>query len=118
MSNSSAQYPIGSGANPRKVPKTVKGRMVPIATQESVSTVSHFPGRLVKKGALAFVKKGKSYLYSPLLSRDEGIATESDSFLNRFFGGARDLMVLHFVHGKNLSEKDLNDLKRILNKLE
>ena len=63
-------------------------------------------------------KEGKSYLYSPLLGKDECIAAESDSFLNRFFGGTLDTMVLHFAQRKKLSEKDLKELSRILNKIE
>ena len=84
----------------------------------SRQTVKTLLGRLVKKGALTFVKEGKTYYYSPLTSREECVAAESNSFLNRFFGGALDAMVMHFARGKNLSEKELKELSRILNKIE
>lgn len=43
----------GSGTNPMSAPSWVKGRTVPKATQPNVKTVSHLPGRLVKKGVRA-----------------------------------------------------------------
>ena len=81
-------------------------------------TVKTLLSRLVKKGALAFTKTGKRYLYTPLLSREDCLTAESASFVNRFFGGAIDAMVMQFIRGKKLSAKDFTELKRILNKLE
>jgi len=84
----------------------------------SPQTVKTLLGRLVKKGALAFTKTGKSYLYEPKLAREACLAAESESFLQRCFGGALDAMVMQFAQSKQLSDRDLNDLKRILNKLD
>ena len=50
MSTKSNQHSTGRGTKPRKLPRIVNGRRVPNAMQESVNNVSHFPGRLEKKG--------------------------------------------------------------------
>ncbi|XHR27206.1 MAG: BlaI/MecI/CopY family transcriptional regulator [Chthoniobacteraceae bacterium] len=71
-------------------------------------------GRLVKKGALGFTGKGRSYLYHPLVTEDECIDQESRSFLDRVFGGSLKPMLSHFVEHRKLSKKEINELKRIL----
>lgn len=71
-------------------------------------------GRLVKKGALGFKGKGRSYLYYPLVSEDECVDQESQSFLTRVFGGSLKPMLTHFVEHRKLSKKEIDELKRIL----
>lgn len=81
-------------------------------------TIKTLITRLMKKKAVGYSKNGKSYMYSPLLDKDECLLSESDSFLKRLFGGTLEPMLLHFAKGKNLSQKDVEDLKRILNKIK
>jgi BlaI family penicillinase repressor len=71
-------------------------------------------GRLVKKGALGFQGKGRSYLYRPLFSEEECVDLESDSFLERVFGGSLKPMLAHFVEHRKLSAKEIRELKKIL----
>src|SRR5262245_7655353 len=71
-------------------------------------------GRLVKKGALTFKKDGRAYLYKPLVKETECVRIESESFLDRFFGGALKPMLAHFVEHKKLSAADMRELKRVL----
>lgn len=73
-------------------------------------------GRLVKKGALRFEEKGRSYLYFPLISEDDCVTQESQSFLERVFGGSLKPMLAHFVEQRKLSAKEIRELKNILEK--
>ncbi|MGO0807361.1 BlaI/MecI/CopY family transcriptional regulator, partial [Clostridioides difficile] len=41
--------------------------------------------RLVKKGALTYEKNSRVFVYTPLVKEEEYVATESSSFLNRFY---------------------------------
>src|SRR5262245_44514016 len=43
--------------------------------------------RLVEKGALAFHKEGRAYLYRPRVSERDCVRAASESFLQRVFGG-------------------------------
>ena len=70
--------------------------------------------RLVRKGALGFTKEGRGYLYRALAPREACVAAESESFLERLFGGSLQPMVAHFVERKKLSAKDIAELKKIL----
>jgi len=71
-------------------------------------------GRLVKKGALGFEGKGRSYLYHPIVDEEECIDRESQSFLTRVFEGSLKPMLTHFVEHRKLSPKEIKELKRIL----
>jgi BlaI family penicillinase repressor len=71
-------------------------------------------GRLLTKGALGFEEKGRSYFYYPLLSEEECIDQESQSFLERVFGGSLKPMLAHFVEQRKLSAKEIRELKKIL----
>ena len=72
--------------------------------------------RLVRKGALGFVVQGRIYLYQPLVGEQECIAVESSTFLERVFGGALKPMLAHFVEAHGLTQKDLDELKHLLDR--
>ena len=77
-------------------------------------TVKTLLGRLVKKGALKFESQGKSYLYRPGVAMDKCVRVESESFVDRVFGGATAPMLVHFVKNAKLSPEDIRELRRIL----
>lgn len=78
------------------------------------ATIKTLINRLLKKGAVAFEKDGKSYLYRPALSKEDCVKSESSSFLNRVFDGALGPLLLHFAKRDDLSKKDMKELRRIL----
>jgi BlaI family penicillinase repressor len=78
------------------------------------NTVKTLLARLHKKKILAVEKYKNLYLYSPAVTEEECIQAESESFLDRMFGGAVQPLLIHFAKKKMLSKKDLDDLRRIL----
>lgn len=101
----------------------------PIPTEDVVAALEHHGkwqeatvktllNRLLKKGALKARKDNRRYLYSPVLTRDQWLATESRGFLDRLFGGRVAPLVSHFSQQKKLSKKDIEDLKRLIQELE
>ncbi len=70
--------------------------------------------RLVKKGALTYEKNSRVFVYTPLVQKEEYIDRESNSFLNRFYNGTLNSMVLNFLENDKLSEKDILALRNIL----
>jgi BlaI family transcriptional regulator, penicillinase repressor len=81
-------------------------------------TVKTLLNRLVRKGALGFSKEGREYLYRPKVSEKACVRAESESFLERVFGGALEPMLVHLVQEKKLSASEIKELKRILNEKE
>jgi BlaI family penicillinase repressor len=70
--------------------------------------------RLVKKKALRFEKSGREYLYEPAVSEKACVRAESESFLQRVFGGALQPMLAHLVEERKLTPKEIKELKQIL----
>jgi len=79
-------------------------------------TIMTLLNRLVKKGALGFEKEGRAYRYSPRVEEAECVRAESRSFLERVYGGALTPMLAHFLAEGRLSKREIEELKRILDR--
>ena len=97
----------------------------PVSTSEVVAalteqkqwhprTIRTLLDRLVKKKALKAVPEGRRHLYHPLITMEQGLRQESQSFLERVFGGEPAAMLLHLVGEAELSKEDIKKLKAIL----
>lgn len=99
----------------------------PISTNEVVSkvletstwsskTIQSLLARLVKKGALEYKKQSRVYVYTPLVKEEEYLEKESTSFLNRFYNGTLNSMVVNFLSQNKLTKEDITELRNILDK--
>ncbi|MBU3804619.1 MAG: BlaI/MecI/CopY family transcriptional regulator [Candidatus Cellulosilyticum pullistercoris] len=99
----------------------------PISTNEVVSkvletstwsskTIQSLLARLVKKGALEYKKNSRVYVYTPLVKEEEYLEKESTSFLNRFYNGTLNSMVVNFLSQNKLTKEDITELRNILDK--
>ncbi len=82
------------------------------------STVKTLITRLLQKQAITAEKDGRRSLYAPLLTRDEWIADQSESLLDRVFGGRVAPLVAHFAEHRKLSRKDLAELKQLIAEID
>jgi BlaI family transcriptional regulator, penicillinase repressor len=78
------------------------------------NTVKTLLNRLVKKKALTVEKYKNLFLYSPALKEADCVRAESQSFLERFFGGDVRPLLIHFAENKQLTAEDLKELQKIL----
>jgi len=97
----------------------VTAHQVLIAVGESTGwkapTVKTLLGRLVKKGAVSFETEANRYLYSPCFSRDEAVAAETDTFLDRILKGSAAPLLSHLVQSRRRwSEEELSELRKLL----
>ena len=82
------------------------------------ATVKTLLNRLLNKGAISAEKDGRRYLYAPVLQRDAWVQGESESLLERMFGGRVAPLVAHFSEQRKLSRKDIADLRKLLEELD
>mgnify|MGYP002230258118 CR=1 FL=1 len=75
---------------------------------------SDFIKTFIKKEALTYKKDGRMFVYSPTFTEKDYLQQESRSFLNRFYHGTLNQMVSNFVEQDLLSEKELSELKQLL----
>ena len=85
-------------------------------TKSHPQTIKTFLSRLVKKKAIGYEKTGRSFYYRTLFSEKECQRHESRSFLDRVFGGSLRPMISHLVEDESLSQKEIQELKALLNK--
>jgi BlaI family penicillinase repressor len=79
-------------------------------------TIKTLINRLVSKGALSYEKEKQIFLFYPVVSESECIKEETKSFINRVYKGSLHLLVKNFLDYNELSEKDIEELQRILKK--
>jgi BlaI family transcriptional regulator, penicillinase repressor len=72
--------------------------------------------RLVQKKALTFEKKGREYWFEPRISAGDFAHSASRSFLQRLFGGEIAPFLATFLEREELSESEIEELRRLLDK--
>ena len=82
------------------------------------ATVKTLLNRLLKKGAIDAEKDGRRYLYAPVLQREAWVQGESESLLDRVFGGRVAPLVAHFSEQRKLSRKDIAELRKLLDGID
>ena len=85
-------------------------------TTWSAKTIQTLIKRLITKGALAYEKQGRIFVYTPLVKENEYINQQSNSFLNRFYDGDISAMLSTYLENNQLSETELQHLRSILSK--
>jgi predicted transcriptional regulator len=86
--------------------------------QWTSATVRTLLRRLVNKGALRQEADGKRLLYTPVITVAEWTCQESESFLDRVLGRVPSEAILQLVKRADLSEKDIQELRRIFKEKE
>jgi BlaI family penicillinase repressor len=67
-------------------------------------TIKTLISRLVQKNALNYKEEGRTYHYYPVVTQEECLKAESQSFLKRIYGGALKPMLVHFLQEEKLSQ--------------
>jgi BlaI family penicillinase repressor len=78
------------------------------------TTIKTLIKRLVDKEIISYTVSGKSYYYYPVVDKKECMHANNKMFINKFYNGALKSMLASFVEMNELSEKDIDELKQIL----
>lgn len=98
---------------PRAVLEEEVYKVHPMAQTTLLTLVS----RLVKKGFIKTEKNGRSSEYTPLVLKDEYIAMESKSFIQKVCGGSVSVFASGLIDS-GISKEDLEELRKLLQKAE
>jgi predicted transcriptional regulator len=103
----------------RQSPNTSDGVVVALGRQQKwqEATIKTLLNRLLKKRAISAIKEGRRYMYLPVLTREQWLSTESKALLDRLFGGRVAPFVAHFSRHRQMSKKDIDELKRLIEEL-
>ncbi len=78
------------------------------------NTVRTMLARLTRKAVIKADRYKNLYLYSVVWTREQLVAAESRSFLERVFGGAIRPALIHFATRQRLSPRDVREMKKLL----
>ena len=82
------------------------------------ATVKTLLNRLLKKDAIAAERDGRRFLYRPLVAQGDYVHAESQGLLDRLFDGRLAPLVAHFSQREKLSDEDVAELRRLLERLD
>lgn len=83
-------------------------------TNWSPKTVLTLIARLVKKGALNVDKEAGLNQYYPLILQEECMREETNSFLQKVYGGSLHMLIANFVKNESLSKNEIQELRKLL----
>ncbi|WP_347939580.1 penicillinase repressor BlaI [Peribacillus simplex] len=86
------------------------------STHWKPKTIRTLLDRLVQKDVVGVNKNLRVYTFYPLYTLEECQRAETESFLNRIYGGTLKSMLVQFIQEDTLSDDDINELRFILNK--
>lgn len=79
------------------------------------NTVRTLLTRLVEKGALKTSENTSgTRTFIPAVKREACVRAESQSFLDRIFGGAAKPLLVHFAQNSKLTAEEIKELKKLL----
>ena len=78
------------------------------------NTVSTIVRILEQKGFLGFEAFGKSHRYYPLVTKEDYSKSNLNLMVQNYFGGSFKQLVSFFVKEENLSLKEIEELKSII----
>jgi len=96
-------------ASVHRVRKRLNGRR-----KLAYTTVLTVMQKLEKAGWLEHRSEGKSYVYTPALSREEAGAGSVRGFLKRAFEGDAMTLFQHLIRESDLSDEELNELRAMI----
>ncbi len=102
----------------KKSPLTVK-EVIEILSKKTAwksETIRTLVNRLTKKKAIGFEKKGRRHHFYPLLSQEECVKADADSFLARSGAALLKPILTTFIEKEQLSDEEVAELQRILDK--
>ncbi|WP_165251749.1 BlaI/MecI/CopY family transcriptional regulator [Paludisphaera soli] len=78
------------------------------------TTILSVMQKLEKAGWLSHRPEGRSYVYVPTRSRDEAGSSTLRTFIERVFGGDPLLLFQRLLDDKELSERELSEIRRMI----
>ena len=103
-----------------KTPQTMMEMVNILGESEtwSKSTVTTMVRRMTEKGLVDFDTDGRTKTFRATVSRENVVAQETTSLLNRAYRGSLGLMLSTMVNHKRLSQSDIDELYAILRQAE
>jgi predicted transcriptional regulator len=100
----------------KKGPATVGDVLASLPTDPPLaySTVLITLRILEAKGYLRHTKKGRAFVYEPVIVQEEASRKALGYLVNRFFGGSRELLVVNLLKEETIGRAELRRIKKMI----
>ena len=79
--------------------------------KKNKSTIKTLLYRLIEKGSVKSIEhNSKENEYIAIITKEEYLKKENDTFLKKLYNGSTNKLLLNFVEEKKISKQDLKDL--------
>ena len=78
---------------------------------KTVQTVQTLLNRLIAKDYIKKDRRGKEYIYTPLVSEKDYVEFESDRFLKKMHGNSVTPLMRALFDSRNISDEDIAELE-------
>lgn len=95
-------------------PSTVADVRERLPDELAYTTVLTILRTLEEKGHVAHEEEGRAYRYRALVERGEARVSALDRLRTKLFSGSTELILTHLVADKDLSESELERLRKLL----
>ncbi|MEQ8328829.1 MAG: BlaI/MecI/CopY family transcriptional regulator [Longimicrobiales bacterium] len=95
-------------------PSTVADVRERLTDALAYTTVLTILRTLEEKGHVDHEEEGRAYRYHALVERDEAQGSALDHLTKKLFAGSTELLVSHLVADRNLSDDELERIRRLL----
>lgn len=82
----------------------------PLAYSTVLTTLRILEG----KAYVRHTKKGRAFVYEPVIAQAEASRTALGYLVSRFFGGSRELLVANLLKEETISRAELRRIKRMI----
>ena len=103
-----AEVPVTRNEIQRKLPED----------RWQTTTLNTFLSRLSKGGFLKIERKGKEYVYRPLVTKEEYMEFAGKSILKNLYDNSIKMFVASVCNSNEMTEKEVKDLQELLSKLK
>ena len=73
---------------------------------------------LENKKYLKKTQEDRAYLYRPAKPKDQVLGGMVREFVNRVFNGSAEPLLMHLIEDSNLTQKELDDIARLIRRLK
>ena len=78
------------------------------------TTILTLMGILEEKGALVHTRSGRAFVYSPLLSRQQGTRNQVRDVISRFFSGKPEGLIEYVLESETIASDQLEVLRNLV----
>ena len=80
------------------------------------STVQTLLRGLEEKGAATHETEGRTFVFYPLVEEDKFKQSATADLVDRVFGGNAATLVAHLLKSENVSRKEVNEIRKLINR--